>query len=143
MSLFNFVKNAGAKLFSGGKPESDALQAHVQGLGMQTGGMEVSYDNGRVTASGTVASQAEKERILLALGNVDGVDSVEDAIRVEQASEPASTFHTVERGDTLGAIAKKYYGNAGKYQQIFEANKPMLEHPDRIYPGQVLRIPPQ
>ena len=44
-------------------------------------------------------------------------------------------------GDTLGKIAKNYYGNAMKYPVIFEANKPMLTHPDKIYPGQVLRIP--
>ena len=45
-------------------------------------------------------------------------------------------------GDTLSKIAKQHYGNAMKYPVIFEANKPMLEHPDKIYPGQVLRIPP-
>jgi nucleoid-associated protein YgaU len=54
-----------------------------------------------------------------------------------------SKAYTVESGDTLSAIAKKMYGDAGKYHQIFEANKPMLKGPDHIYPGQVLRIPPQ
>ena len=44
-------------------------------------------------------------------------------------------------GDSLSKIAKEHYGNAMKYPVIFEANKPMLEHPDKIYPGQVLRIP--
>lgn len=141
MSLFNFVRNAGAKLFTGAKPEDQALKDHVDGLGMQSGGMDVSYDNGKVIASGTVATQAEKEKILLALGNVEGVESVEESIKVD-SSEPESTFHTVERGDTLSAIAKKHYGKASEYMRIFEANKPMLENPDRIYPGQVLRIPP-
>jgi nucleoid-associated protein YgaU len=56
--------------------------------------------------------------------------------------KPAAVFHTVERGDTLSGIAKKHYGSAMKYPVIFEANKPMLEHPDKIYPGQNLRIPP-
>ncbi len=54
-----------------------------------------------------------------------------------------SKTYTVESGDTLSAIAKKMYGDAGKYHQIFDANKPMLKDPDHIYPGQVLRIPPQ
>lgn len=54
-----------------------------------------------------------------------------------------SKTYTVESGDTLSAIAKKIYGDSGKYHQIFEANKPMLKDPDHIYPGQVLRIPPQ
>ena len=58
-------------------------------------------------------------------------------------SEPEGQFHTVVRGDTLSAIAKKFYGDANKYPVIFEANKPMLSHPDKIYPGQMLRIPPQ
>ncbi|GAB5451018.1 MAG: peptidoglycan-binding protein LysM [Halioglobus sp.] len=54
----------------------------------------------------------------------------------------ASTFYTVQSGDTLGAIAKAHYGDAGKYPLIFEANQPMLKDPDKIYPGQSLRIPP-
>ena len=53
----------------------------------------------------------------------------------------ASQFHDVVSGDTLSAISKKYYGDANKYNTIFEANKPMLSHPDKIYPGQKLRIP--
>ena len=67
---------------------------------------------------------------------------VENRLSVARA-EPEAQFHTVARGDTLSAIAKKYYGNANQYPAIFEANKPMLSHPDKIYPGQVLRIPPQ
>jgi nucleoid-associated protein YgaU len=52
-----------------------------------------------------------------------------------------SQYHTVVRGDTLSAIAKTHYGNAGAYMKTFEANRPMLGHPDKIYPGQLLRIP--
>ena len=59
------------------------------------------------------------------------------------AAAAEARFHTVVRGDTLSAIAKQFYGDAGKYNAIFEANRPMLSHPDKIYPGQVLRIPPQ
>jgi nucleoid-associated protein YgaU len=47
----------------------------------------------------------------------------------------------VQKGDTLSKVAKEMYGDANKYPQIFEANKPMLTHPDKIYPGQKLRIP--
>ena len=53
-----------------------------------------------------------------------------------------SRFHVVVSGDNLSKIAKQYYGDANKYPLIFEANKPMLTHPDKIYPGQALRIPP-
>ncbi len=57
-------------------------------------------------------------------------------------SEPEATYYTVVSGDTLSKISKQAYGDANKYMKIFEANKPMLTHPDKIYPGQVLRIPP-
>ena len=90
--------------------------------------------------SGEASSQEEKEKILLALGNVEGVAGVEDSITVAQAA-PEARFVTVKKGDTLSAIAKAEYGNANAYMKIFEANKPMLSHPDKIYPGQVLRIP--
>jgi nucleoid-associated protein YgaU len=60
---------------------------------------------------------------------------------VVRAPAEESKFHDVVRGDTLSAIAKTYYGNAGKYMVIFEATKPMLGHPDKIYPGQKLHIP--
>ena len=89
---------------------------------------------------------ATKEKVVLVSGNTNGVASVEDNLTVAEVEviEEAemAQFHTVESGDTLGKIAKNYYGNAMKYPVIFEANKPMLSHPDKIYPGQVLRIPP-
>ena len=78
---------------------------------------------------------------MICCGNVSSVAGVAD--NMESPPEPESTYHTVERGDTLSAISKKVYGNANLYNQIFEANRPMLSHPDKIYPGQVLRIPAQ
>ena len=76
----------------------------------------------------------------MVVGNSNGIATVDDQMTVER-EEPVAQFHTVASGDTLGKIAKTYYGNAMKYPVIFEANKPMLTHPDKIYPGQVLRIP--
>jgi len=71
---------------------------------------------------------------------VEGVAKVNDELTVAQpASE--SRYYTVVKGDTLSKIAKEQYGNANDYMKIFEANKPMLSNPDRIYPGQQLRIP--
>ncbi len=90
---------------------------------------------------GAAPADAEtREKLLLAVGNVAGVAQVDDRT---SAAEAASTFYTVRKGDTLSAIAKSHYGNANAYTKIFEANRPMLENPDKIYPGQVLRIPPQ
>ena len=104
--------------------------------------MQVAYDaaQGKVTVHGEAPTQAAKEKITLCCGNVASVTSVENLMSVTNP-EPEAQYHDVVRGDTLSAIAKKYYGDAGKYPKIFEANKPMLSHPDKIYPGQKLRIP--
>ncbi|MCL4157365.1 UNVERIFIED_CONTAM: hypothetical protein GTU68_043341 [Idotea baltica] len=75
------------------------------------------------------------------MGNIDCIGCVEDNISVRNP-EPEAIFHVVEAGDSLSMISKKVYGDPMKYNAIFEANKPMLEHPDKIYPGQTLRIPP-
>ncbi|HEU0199993.1 MAG TPA: peptidoglycan-binding protein LysM, partial [Burkholderiaceae bacterium] len=91
---------------------------------------------------GVAKDQETKEKVLLAAGNVEGVAAVEDMMSVDR-SAPAAQFYTVVKGDTLSKIAKQFYGNANDYPRIFEANKPMLTHPDKIYPGQNLRIPPK
>ena len=90
--------------------------------------------------AGIADTQETKKKILLCGGNVKGVQDVEDNMVVTNVEADAQ-FHTVVSGDNLSKIAKAFYGDAGKYPVIFEANKPMLEHPDKIYPGQMLRIP--
>jgi len=94
-----------------------------------------------VTVSGLAADQATKEKEVLCYGNVERVAHVNDMMTVATPADE-SKYYTVVKGDTLSKIAKEFYGNANKYPQIFEANKPMLTHPDKIYPGQLLRIPP-
>ena len=98
-------------------------------------------DGDKAVVSGKAASQAEREKAILAAGNTQGVARVDDRLTVA-AAEPESQYHRVESGDTLSKIAKQYYGDLSKYPVIFEANQPMLKDPDKIYPGQVLRIPP-
>ncbi len=78
---------------------------------------------------------------MLCCGNVSGVGAVKDMMSVDQ-SAPEAQYYTVVSGDTLSKISKQYYGDPNKYPRIFEANKPMLSDPNKIYPGQVLRIPP-
>lgn len=143
MGVWSFVKDAGKSLF-GGKaeaaelpaPDAEVLKAEVKELGLDTSGLDIKVENGRVKVEGKAVSPEVKEKVILAVGNVAGVGEVEaDA----DGDEPR--FHTVVKGDTLSAIAKKTLGNANRYNEIFEANKPMLTHPDKIYPGQVLRIP--
>lgn len=158
MSLITFIKEAGEKLFGGGEAQAAqdsadkiaaantkaaaAIKHYIASLQLAPADLVVSFDgsSATVTVAGTAADQATRERILLAAGNVQGVSQVEDRLSVAK-DETAAVFYTVVRGDTLSAIAKAHYGNAGKYPLIFEANRPMLTHPDKIYPGQVLRIP--
>lgn len=142
MGLFDFIKAAGHKLGIGGDdaPQPDDLKKQVADLGLASDDLDVQVDGDTVKVSGSAASQEDKEKIVLALGNVEGVAKVEENISTPAAA-PEATFYTVKKGDTLSQIAKSQYGDASKYNAIFEANKPMLDHPDKIYPGQVLRIP--
>lgn len=121
--------------------KASALIAHVQELGLAFKTLKVAVkEDETVVVSGEVEEQADAEKIVLALGNVDGVESVDNQMTVA-IETPEARFHTVVEGDWLSKIAKEYYGDAMKYEAIFEANKPMLSDPDEIYPGQVLRIP--
>ena len=162
MGLFSFIKNAGAKVFGIGKTDAEEaaeaaaeaaarkleqeeaaarkLEETITDLQLQVEGLNVFIDGDAASISGLAYNQATREKVVLVVGNSNGIATVDDQMTVER-EEPVAQFHTVASGDTLGKIAKTYYGNAMKYPVIFEANKPMLTHPDKIYPGQVLRIP--
>lgn len=144
MGLFNFVKEAGEKLWdavSGHDDPSKKLKEHIDKLGLpDSDKVNVAVNGDTVTVSGDGISQELKEKILVAAGNVAGITKVDDQVKVTD-NAPEAEFYTVKKGDTLSAISKTVYGNANEYNKIFEANKPMLTHPDKIYPGQVLRIP--
>lgn len=150
--MFDFAKDAGQALrnaIGGGKDDvsaqelSDNLRA--SGVTIESGQITVKGDT--VSITGFAGSQAEKEKAILILGNTKGVAHVEDHIQIRDAQAgvqqtgAASRFYQVKPGDTLSKIARELYGDANSYNQIFEANRPMLSDPDKIYPGQVLRIP--
>ncbi len=152
MGLFSFLKKAGSNIF--GKDTETAEEAaqklearksvlldEVNKLNFDVEDLSLELDDDTVTVYGKVDSQEEKEKVILALGNVTGIATVDDRINVVHP-KPESTFYEVKSGDSLSKIAKAHYGDAMKYPLIFEANKPMLKDPDKIYPGQVLRIPP-
>lgn len=150
MGLFSFLKNAGTKIF-GKKAEANdeaakidkiiALKEAVLGLELDINDFDIAIDGDTVNVKGVTESQETREKVILALGNVHGVATVVDEIEVVKP-EPEAVFYEVKSGDSLSKIAKAHYGNAMKYNIIFEANKPMLKDVDKIYPGQVLRIPP-
>lgn len=151
MGLLSFIKGAGQKLF-GKKTEEvakielserekkvNALNNEIARLNLPIAEPSIAISE-MITVSGAVDTNADREKIILALGNVEGIGCVDDNISVMNP-EPESTFHFVKEGDSLSKISKEVYGDPMKYQLIFEANQPMLEHPDKIYPGQNLRIP--
>ncbi|WP_411960322.1 peptidoglycan-binding protein LysM [Pseudomonas mandelii] len=145
MSIFSFVKEAGEKLIDlltpGNANAGEQLKEHISKVGLGNPNVQATVDGDKVTVTGDVGSQEEKEKILLAVGNIAGVGSVDDQMTVTGPVVVAAKFVTVVKGDTLSAISLRVYGDANKYQKIFDANKPMLKHPDKIYPGQTLRIP--
>ena len=159
MGLFDFVKEAGEKIFGDDSKAAAADAAAkkaemaeerrvaarmveiVQGLGFEIDDLGIKYDDGIVTVGGRIGSQSDREKVVLVLGNLEGVGRVDDRLEVVK-EEPAAQLYTVKAGDTLSGIAKQFYDDPMKYPVIFEANKPMLKDPNRIYPDQVLRIPP-
>jgi nucleoid-associated protein YgaU len=145
MGLIDFVKEAGESLLEkvgeGREAAGKAVSKRIQDLGLSVDGLKVDVDGDKAVLSGKAASQAEREKAILAAGNTQGVAQVDDQLSVA-APEPPSQYHRVVSGDTLSKIAKQYYGDTAKYPEIFQANQPMLKDPDKIYPGQVLRIPP-
>lgn len=159
MGLFSFLKNAGSKLFGNNAEEEaakaaadaaaveaarkakiDLLTGIVVNSGIKAEDLSIDLNGDVVTVYGSVGSVSDKEKIVLMLGNTDGIATVDDRMSVE-VEEPASDFYVVQPGDSLSKIAKEFYGDMMRYPEIFEANKPMLSDPDLIYPGQTLRIP--
>lgn len=117
------------------------LKAALVGLNLGVEGLEVQVDGGTAVLIGSAPTQKAKELAVLVVGNVAGITAVDDRIEVVIV-EPPAVFHTVVKGDTLSKIAGAHYGVMRMYDVIFEANTPMLRHPDEIFPGQVLRLPP-
>lgn len=149
MGLISFIKNAGEKIFGKGKEEKeedrvDLIKAHIQRYGFLVEDLKVDVAGEKIKIAGKVDTLAIKSKIIVAAGNIEGISEVEDLLVIKEAKPegPYVRYYTVEKGDYLSKIAKELYGDANKYQIIFEANKPMLKDPDLIYPGQVLVIPP-
>jgi len=171
MGLIEFAKNVGRKLGLGddddkqqktapgaAKPQAApnpqqvrelhdrrkaaALVKLVDSMGFKVQELGVRVDDDKVTLTGQAPSQADREKVVLLVGNTEGIGSVDDRMTVAK-QEPEGKYYEVKKGDTLSKIAKEHYGDANKYPVIFEANKPMLKDPDEIYPGQRLRIPAQ
>ncbi len=135
MGLMDFIEDAGKKI--GGIAD---LAAEIEKTGTNVEDLKFDMEGDKVKISGKVMTQEAREKIILAVGNINGVAQVEDTLGVENPDQE-SAFYTVKSGDSLSKISKKVYGNPMFYVKIFEANQPMLKSVDKIYLGQELRIP--
>lgn len=151
MSLLSFLKDAGEKIFGSSDSTQDRSKKateHVRHYNIPGAhNITINYgDDGVATVTGECDSEAVKRMVLVAAGNIAGVEEVSDQLVVKgNSNDPSSTddsqLYTVKSGDNLSKIAEHFYNDANQYNVIFEANKPMLSSPDKIYPGQTLIIP--
>ena len=152
MSFFDFFKGAGKKLLGKGN-DAQAIQNEIESsfAELPIQGLAVGIDDDTVTLGGVATDVATKEKAILIAGNVEGVAKVnadqlvtlaqisEENVREEETFEPV--FYTIQKGDTLWAIAKDFYKNGSKYPLIVEANLEVIKDANKIYPGQAIRIP--
>jgi LysM repeat protein len=155
MSLFGFVKDIGRRLFNKDEEAAEKIKEHILAHNPGVEDLAVTYENGIVGLSGRCTNTDAFQKCVLMAGNVKGVadvyanglvpyvDPAAPPRAAAAAAEPQQTYYVIEKGDTLWAIANKFLGNGNRYPEIFEANREVIIDPDKIFPGQTIRIPPQ
>ena len=146
MGLFDFVKDVGRQIFDTDAEAADNIKNHLEVRTHGLSNLDVKFDDGVVTLCGDCKYEAVRDQAILIAGNIQGVEKVvADDLKApppapEEPQEKVEIYEIVS-GDTLGAIAKRYYGKASAYMKIFEANRDIIDDPNKIYPGQKIRIP--
>ena len=146
MSLFDFAKDVGRQLFDTDDEAADNIKQHLDIKLSGLNDLTVEFDDGVATICGECTNEATRNKAILIAGDIKGVEKVvaDDLTfpepKVEEPKEKVEYYEIVS-GDTLGGIAKRFYGNASKYTRIHEANKELIPDPNRIYPGQKIKIP--
>jgi len=150
MSILSFVSDIGHKLLSDKEEPATTIKQAIEADNPGIENLSVQFENGFVTLNGNAGTAAAVEKAILIAGNIKGVGRVISNIEVpgntnagEPQAEGTAEYYTIKSGDTLSAIAKHYYGDASKYPKLFEANREIIKNPDKIFVGQVIRIPPQ
>jgi len=159
MSLFGFVKDIGRRLFNKDEEAADKIKEHILAHNPGVEDLKVTYENGIVGLAGRCTNKEAFQKCVLMAGNVQGVADVyatglvpyvDPAAQAAKAAaaeaakaEPEEQYYVIEKGDTLWAIAKKFLGSGNRYPEIFEANREVIIDPDKIFPGQKIRIPPK
>jgi nucleoid-associated protein YgaU len=141
MGLFDFAADLGKKLFGKDDDPAEKIKQQIEADNPGIKDLSVNFENGKVVLSGNAESADALEKTVLIAGNVQGVSEVAaDAVAAPQQQAKVE-YYTIERGDTLSAIAQRFLGKASDYPKIFEANREVIKDPDLIYPGQKIRIP--
>jgi nucleoid-associated protein YgaU len=128
----------------------DALKK-IEGMGLGVTNLGAKIEGKTVTLTGNAPNMEAKAKVMAEFNKMVDTDNTLNTIRIPEApkpepkpkptEQPQEVHYEVQPGDTLGAIALKYYGKASAYPKIFEANRDILDNPDLIKPGQKLRIP--
>ncbi|MEW8663271.1 MAG: peptidoglycan-binding protein LysM [Candidatus Thiodiazotropha sp.] len=141
MGLFDFAADLGKKLFGRDDDPAEKIKQQIEADNPGIKDLDVGFEDGKVVLSGNAESAEALEKTVLIAGNVQGVSEV----TVDGVSAPPQEskveYYTIESGDTLSAIAKRFLGKASDYPKIFEANREVIKDPNLIYPGQKIRIP--
>jgi len=148
MGLFDFVKDVGRQIFDTDAEAADNIKNHLEVRTHGLSNLDVKFDDGVVTLCGDCKNEAVRDQAILIAGNIQGVEKViahdlKAPKPAPEAPKEKAEIYEIVSGDTLGAIAKRYYGKASAYMKIFEANRDIIDDPNKIYPGQKIRIPPK
>lgn len=146
MGLFDFAKDVGRQLFNTDSEAADNIKEHLEIKTSGVSNLTVEFDDGVATICGDCTNKAVRDNAILIAGNIKGVTKVvADDLRAPEPKpeepEDKAEIYEIASGDTLGKIAKRFYGKSSKYMTIFEANKDIISDPNKIYPGQKIRIP--
>ena len=141
MGLLSFAKGIGKKLFGDEEEAPEKLKKHIEADNPGINNLEIKVENGVATIKGDTDDPSALEKVILMTGNALGIEEV----RAEEVSAPAQTatvdYYEVKKGDSLWKIAQNAYGDGNRHPDIFEANKEVIQNPDLIFPGQMLRVP--
>ena len=141
MGLFDFARDIGNKLFGSEDEAPQKIKEHIEEENPGVSDLAVSVEDGVATITGQADSAEAMEKAVLMAGNVQGISEVRaDGLKAPVPVQEVQ-YYEIQSGDTLSAIAKKYYGNASEYPRIFEANREVIKDANLIYPGQKIRIP--
>ncbi|MDX2411435.1 MAG: peptidoglycan-binding protein LysM [Woeseiaceae bacterium] len=145
MGLFDFAKDVGKKLFDTDKEAAENIKQHLDIKLSGVKNLDVAFDDGVATICGDCVNEATRDSAVLLAGDVKGVEKVvaDDLTFPEPKEEEKEKveYYEIVSGDTLGGIAKRFYGKASQYTRIHAANKELIPDPNKIYPGQKIKIP--